>query len=332
MLTVGTAVNYGASAGVANAALNPGMLDAGSVGVYGIQEGEYVEKLIISGATATGKIQASTFKGKNFKVCEGLGGGKFKTSEYVNRTGIQSVNASVYAAPAPWRGYIGWNTVAGNILITGLKESYNSIDLEIREQFSNREEGQALFITVPINATGETNATVAAKVAAAINADQRGATMFTATVTTDGTDNRGVRLEAVDATKSYSIANRGAIETSPLTYRGVALGSGTYERLRRFEVLSQAKKGNFYTSDREYREVPTSLVDGAQYDVYMLGALNSHVPGGFGGAGLAGNAQVATTVELQFAFVVQASTAGLNQIEFETVLKALSGATFTSIV
>lgn len=333
MLTVGTAVNYAATAGVANAALLPSQLDKGSIGIYGVQKGSLVETLIISGSTTTGKTGDNDFIGDTFKICEGLGGGKFKKSEFFNRKGFDLLNASAYRAPAPWRGYIGWNTVAGTILITGLKEAYNSVDLEFREIYSNREEGQRIYVSVAINPTGETAETIADKVVAAVNANTQAAAIVTAVKTNQSTTNFGVRFEAVDATKSYTLQNRGNIETSPMTFRGVDLGAGTYAQLRRFELESQAKKGNFYTLDREYKEVPASLVEGTTYDVYMLGTVNSHVPGGYGGAGLAGNPYVGTSIGHQVVFAQpQDSTAGKNQIEFETIIQVITGLTFTSVV
>lgn len=331
MLIVGTAVNYAAKAGVSGAALNPTELDKGSVGLYGMQEGEYRDSLIISGATATGKVSAADFKGKTIKICEGLGGGKFKVSEFIDIAGIGKINTSAYAAPVAWKAYIGNNGTSGAIVVDTLNPVRNEVNIEIREMFSNRERGMTYRYTVLLAATGETTATILAKIKAAIDAGVEGVNPFTTVAINGG--NTGLSFSALDNTKEYTIAIQGAIETSTITIEAATQGSGTYRLLRKFwEKLSQAKRGNFYSLDREYKEVPNSLVEGTAYDTYILGAVNAHVPGGYGGAGLAGNPTVGTSVEVQVVFPNGASAAGANQAEFEAIIKALTGATFTTLV
>lgn len=332
MLLVGKAVNYAAKAGVANAALTPNDLDAGSIGVYGRQEGSYRDTLIISGATATGKTSAADFKGKTVKIVEGLGGGKFKVSEFMDVKDIKQVLPSAYSAPIAWKAYIGYNGTTGGVVLGEFSPVRNELLVKVKERYPNLEEGMPYYYDVLLNATGETQQTILTKIKAAIDDGRGNPVIFNTVISNSGTD-YGLALTAKDTLKQYVISMEGPIEDTPITIIGADYGSGTYEGLRPFEKLSQAKRGNFYTLDREYKEVPASLVSGTTYDTYVLGAINYLVPGGYGGAGLAGNPTVGTSVGVQVVFPsTGVSTAGGNQIEFETIIKALIPVTFTSLV
>lgn len=333
MLVVGKAVNYAAKGGVANTALIPTDLDLGAVGIYGRQDGAYRDTLIISGATATGKTAASDFKGKTIKICEGLGGGKFKTSEFMDVKGISQVNPSAYSAPVAWKAYIGYNGTTGGVVLGEFGTVRNELLVKVKERYENLEEGMPYYYDVLLNATGETQQTILTKIKAAIDDGRGNPVIFTTAISNSGAE-YGLSLTAKDLRKQYVISMEGPIEDTPITINGADYGSGTYLGLIKFEKESQAKKGNLYTSDAEFtKKVPASLVDGTTYDTYVLGAVNSLIPGGYGGAGLAGNANVETSVGVQVVFPsTEDNDAGKNQIEFETIIKALTGVTFTTLV
>lgn len=329
MLITGTTANYAAKVGTANAALVPSDLDKGSVGIYGKDKTTNRDVLIVSGSTATGKINAAAFTGESFKLCEGLGGGKFKVSEFLYTKGVDKINSSVYRAPVAWKAYIGNNGTSGQILIDTLNPTRNEVMIEIREVFSNRERGVRQYYDILL-VPGETVTTVLTKIKAALDVGVEGVSYFT-TVINGG--NTGLSLTALDTSKEYEINIQGAIEDSTITIQAGDRGAGTYAGLRPYEILSQAKHGNLYTSDREYKTVADSLVEGTTYDTYVIGAVNAHVPGGYGGAGLAGNAKVATSVEVVVVFPHAVNTtAGGNQTEFEAILEAITGIEFSLLV
>lgn len=327
MLIVGTAVNYAAKGGVANAALVPTDLDKGSVGIYGLQVGTYRDTLIVSGATAAGKTSSDDFKGKTVKVCEGLGGGKFKVSEFIDIKGLGEMWVSPYAAPVAWKAYIGYNGTSGGVIIDPLNAyGKNDVVFEIKERDSNLEKGPAMYASALIDAT-DTQQTILAKIKADL--DAKYGELFTSVIANSGA-NYGLSITAKNVNRDYVISMAGKITQTPITVQGLDFGSGTYERLFRFEANSQAYRGDVPSLD--YKRIPTSLVDGATYDTYILNAINSQVPGGYGGAGLAGNANVETSVQVQVVFAsTGVNTAGGNQIEFETIMKDLTGQTFTSL-
>lgn len=318
MLIVGTTGSYGASGGVADAALTPDLLDKGSIGIYGMNEGEFRDKLIVAGATATGVIGIANFTGKTFKIVEGLGGGKFKVSQFVDVKGIDTFNKSAYRAPVAWKGYIGNNGTTGSVIINSpLKPMNNVIDIEFRPIYSNREEGMPQYYSVPIDATGETITTILAKIKAVVDAGTGGKVYFT-TAINGGTT--GISFTSLNLKENYTLQMRGAIETSSRTIIGRDPGAGVYEVLRPIEKQSQADRGNLYSLDREFKESPLSLVDGATYDTYVLNAINSLVPGGYGGAGLAGNPTVGTSVKV---LITLPSGASDNKTDFEAIMAGL---------
>lgn len=336
MLLVGKLVNYAAKGGVANTALTPSDLDNGSIGIYGMQAGEYRDKLIVSGATATGVIGDNDFKGTSIKICEGLGGGLFKTSAMTDVKGIQKLLTSGYVAPTPWTAYIGYNGTSGAVLINSVSPTetrpQTELLVKIREGHSNQEFDRPKYFDVLIDTTGETQLTILNKIKAALDDGRGNPPMFTTTISSSG-GNSGLKLVALDVWKTYVINIEGRIENSPITVNGETLGSGSYRLLRKFEIDSQAKRGDLYTSDREFKSIPTSLIDGTTYDVYKMDAINYLIPGGAGGAGLAGNPTVGTSVTTMLAFPsAGVTTAGGNQIEVETILQQLSGITITSLV
>jgi hypothetical protein len=333
MLIVGKNANYAASGGVANTALTPNLLDNGAIGIYGLQEGGIRDTLIVSGSTATGKTADAEFVGKTIKICEGLGNGRFKTSEVMDLKGIGRIVPSAYAAPVAWKGYIGYSSVntAGTITIDTLLPVKNHVTIEVREQFSNREQGPIQFYEIELAATGETQQTIANKIKVVVDLGYNGTIYFTTVVGNSGS-NYGVALTSIDTIKNYAIKINGAIEDSTITLVGSDKGSGTYERLLRFELKSQAKHGNLYTSQRDYHEVAASLVVGETYDVYVVPAINTNVSGGHGGAGLAGNPSTQTSVNVIVAFAPDGDTANGGQIEFETIMKEITDQTWTSLV
>lgn len=340
MLIVGkTALNYAASGGTANAALTPNMLDAGSVGIYGRDKAGLKDVLIIQGASATGKVQATAFLGKTIRICEGLGGGKFRVSEYIDLAGIDLTlsGSSAYTAPVAWKGYIGYNdvTLAGNIAAPTSTNAKNPVDIRIVE-VSRNVAGDQFYptyytIEVPAGTAGDVyDEAIVDALVAKINAQDD---LFTATKVESGTM-KGVKLVAADVTKSYSISVLGdTIENANVSYVAGSSGSGTGAKVAELEKKSAPYRGDLYTFSAIDKRSGSTVNASGTYDLYVISAINTQVPGGAGGAGLAGNPTVGTSVQVTVAFEQPATdAAGGGQQEFYEIMIDLKPGIFADIV
>lgn len=344
LLIVGkTAVKYAALSATANAALLPSQLDAGSVGIYGRDKDGAKDVLIIQGASTTGKVQASLFKGKTIRICEGLGGGKFKVSEYIDLAGINlaQCNAAAYLAPVAWIGYIGYNdiTTVGTLGVPTSTKVKNPFTIRIVEQQVNNasEQNYPRYYDVNINAgtAGATYEEAAADaIVATINTVVAGQdTLFTATKVSS-TPKFGVKLVAADTTKQYYISVLGTpIENTDISYIPGVTGAGTYDKVLAMEVLSSPYRGDIQTMSTLDKHVVSSIVSGGTYDVYKITSVNTEIPGGGGGAGLAGNAVVQSSIGAIVAFAQpQTDAPGGNQTEFAEIMLDLVPNIFGDVV
>ncbi len=134
MLLIGKNVKYAQSGGTADAALTPDLLDAGSIGIYAVDPANDKQKLVIVGASGTGKVTATNFKGKVLQICQGLGSGKFKVSELLDIGGIQSIKGSKYAANTGFTAYVGYNGTDGSMGIQPFTGYQNEVTLGVKER------------------------------------------------------------------------------------------------------------------------------------------------------------------------------------------------------
>ena len=327
MLIVGKKVDYASKDGTANTALVPSDLDAGSIGIYGLDAGGLRDVLITNASAGTGKVVATAFKGKTIKICEGLGNGEFKVSEFLDVKGIAQFTASAYKAPVAWKGYIGYNGTNGGIVLGEFGTVRNEVAIKIERRYENGEYGDPRFIDVLLAATGETQATIATKIQTALNKDG----YFTIVVANSGAD-YGVSITSKTTGKDYRISMQGPIQDTLIRYNSYEVGTLAY--LQKEEAYSQAKRGNLYTSETAYKKLPTSLDLAGLHDVYQIGATNTNVSGGYGGAGLAGNPSTETTVGVVVALESTIDNDDLvngNQKDFETIMTALTGITITTL-
>jgi len=134
MLIIGKAVKYAQYGGTADAALTPNMLDAGSIGIYAIDPANGMQKLVRVGSTTTGIVTATGFKGKSFRIAQGLGSGEFIISEDMDIKGILSITGSKYAAATGQTSYIGFNETNGSLNLPTLVGVKNEITIGIKEK------------------------------------------------------------------------------------------------------------------------------------------------------------------------------------------------------
>lgn len=323
MLIIGKKVKYAAKNGTANTALVPSDLDAGAIGIYGLDKDGLRDVLITNAVTATGKVAVASFKGKTVKICEGLGNGAFKVSEFLDCKGISVFTSSPYKAPVAWKAYIGYNGTANGIVLGQFGTVRNELAIKIEQRFTNGEYGYPQFYDVLLDATGETQQTIATKIKTAL--DLVG--FFTVVVANSGA-NYGVSITSKVTGKDYRISMQGPIQDTKVTYVGYELG--TLDYLKKVEAYSQARRGDMYTSEVDYKKIPSSIDNAALYETYAIGAINTNISGGFGGAGLAGNPSTETSVEVIVAFDSTEDNDDLvngGQKDFEVVMSALSGIT-----
>ncbi len=320
MLIVGTAVKYASKEATANAALIPSDLDAGSVGIYGRDKDALTDTLIILGSTTTGKTQASAFKGKTIKICEGLGGGKFKVSEFIDLAGITEATVSAYTAPVAEKFYVGYNGTGGTainlpVLTAGIK--YTAV---LKAQIINNANSEPeQWHTYEANVvTGDTESTVMTKLKAAVDAGQYGTVWFDTLISNSGSA-YGLRITAKDATTHYNYSISGVLEASSTKKAYGKMGTGTAEQLLVIEKVSNSYRGDMYTLSTLDKHVVSSVEAGETYDVYTIYGVNKMVRGSFASGG---QSATESNIQTTIAFLQpQDDTAGNNQVDFEDILR-----------
>lgn len=188
MLLVGKDVKYASSGNTLNAALTPDLLDAGSIGIYLVNQTTGKLNLITNAATGTGLIPASSvLSSDKIVMFQGLGNGNQLTSEYYDVSGINRITGSVYRAATAQVIYIGYDptTGLGDLNVTLLPSvnnapyglTYTDPDLLFRQEcgidyrfryVGNNEFGNHHYINVPIIPT-DTTLSIANKLVAQAN-------------------------------------------------------------------------------------------------------------------------------------------------------------------
>lgn len=204
MLLVGKDVKYASSGNTLNAALTPDLLDAGSIGIYLVDQTTGKLKLVTNAASGTGLIPASSvLSSDKIVMFQGLGSGSQLTSEYYDVSGINRVLGSVYRAATAQTVYIGYDPTTGLgdlnvVLLPSVNNApygltYTDPDLLFRQQCTinyrlrkagNNEFGNHHYIDIPIIPT-DTTLSIATKLVAQTNQIQPGDTVqdWTASLT-----------------------------------------------------------------------------------------------------------------------------------------------------
>lgn len=205
MLLVGLDVKYGSSGNTLNAALTPDLLDAGSIGIYLVDQTTGKLKLVTNAATGTGLVPASSVLSTDKIVMfQGLGSGSQFMSEYYDVSGLKSVFGSVYRAGTAEVVYVGYDPTTGlgdlnAVLLPAISNTpygltYNDPDALYRQQCGinyrtrlpgNNEFGNFHFINVPVVPT-DTPQSIVAKLVAQTNQIQPFETVQAWTATPTG--------------------------------------------------------------------------------------------------------------------------------------------------